>query len=268
VTRSGGVRPGPTAVVFFVLGALGLAGCASLPRTSHGATASRSGFVFERWHDGASDLPYAVYVPRGYDSSQPLPLILFLHGSGESGRDGSKMIVQGLGSAILWDAARWPAIVIFPQKPGEDEEWEEHEAALMGILARVRATYSVDPRRIYLTGLSQGGHGTWVLGARHADMWAALVPVCGYAGTRRHGPRAFDGTAADLAPALKSMPIWAFHGEVDDVVPPQETRDFVAAVQAAGGTPKMSILPGVNHGAWDPAYRDPELAAWLFAQHR
>jgi len=244
------------------------AGCAAVA----GRRAQPTGFLFESLESGGRRYGYAVYVPRGYDPAAPTPLVLFLHGSGESGTDGARMIIQGVGSAMLWNVEAWPGIVIFPQKPGEETEWEQHEAALMEMVARARARYRVDPARIYLTGLSQGGHGAWVLGARHADLWAAVVPICGYAAARQAPvpglPPAFEGTAAELAAGLAATPVWAFHGEVDDVVPAQETRDLVEALRAAGGQPKVSILPGVNHGSWDPAYRDPELPRWLFAQRR
>jgi predicted peptidase len=246
---------------------LALAGCAAIARREPPVT----GFVFGTITAQGRSLPYSVYVPRDYDAGRVWPLILFLHGSGESGADGVRPMILGIGSAIQWDVARWPAIVLFPQKPNEDAEWEQYEAQVMALVDRARSLYAIDPARIYLTGLSQGGHGTWVLGARHASLWAALVPICGYAAAHRNDiglPQPYTGEARDLATLVAPLPIWAFHGEVDDVVPVEETRALVAAVRAAGGQPKITTLPGVGHGAWDPAYRDPELAKWLFAQRR
>jgi predicted peptidase len=231
-----------------------------------------TGFLFESLSQGGRTYAYAVYVPRAYDPSSSWPLVLFLHGAGESGTDGAKMLIQGIGSAMQWNIDAWPAIVIFPQKPTEDAEWEQHDAALMEMLARARARYRIDPGRLYLTGLSQGGHGSWVLGARHADLWAAIVPVCGYAASRRSAkrdlPPPYDGGAAELAALLRATPVWAFHGEADDVVPVKETKDLVAALEHAGGRPRVTVLPGVGHAAWDRAYGDPELPRWLFAQRR
>jgi predicted peptidase len=247
------------------LGALGLAACAS---TRRAPAARGTGFVFETLHERGIEYRYAVYAPRGYDPARPWPLVVFLHGAGESGTDGTKMVAVGLGPAILRRATRWPAIVVFPQKPSEGTEWEEHEPAVLEMVARARQVYTVDPQRIYLTGLSQGGHGTWVLGARHPDLWAALAPVCGYVESRRAGTGAFRGTVAELAEAVKALPIWALHGDADDVVPASETQAMIDALRAAGGTPKFSLLRGVNHNAWDPAYNDPALAEWLFAQRR
>jgi predicted peptidase len=234
-------------------------------------TSPATGIVFDALAGDGVTLRHAVYLPRDYDPGRLWPLILFLHGSGESGTDGVRQLSEGLGPAILADSQRWPAIVLFPQKPTETAEWEQHEGALLGLLDAARRRWAVDRSRIYLTGLSQGGHGSWVLGARHAGLWAAVVPICGYAGARRGDPglpAPFTGTAMELAPALVAIPVWAFHGEADDTVPVGETRTLVNALRAAGGDPRVTVFPDVGHGSWDPAYRDEALPRWLFAQRR
>ncbi len=231
------------------------------------------GFLFRELASGGRTYPYAVYVPRGYDRSRPWPLILFLHGMGESGSDGVRPIIQGIGSAILWNSERWPAIVVFPQKPTENSEWEQHEAAVMAILRTVRNTYRVDDDRIYLTGLSQGGHGVWVLGARHRETWAALVSVCGYADAHPRAakldlPPAYFGTAEELARAIGDLPCWLFHGDADDVVPHEQALEMARSLTALGHPPRLTIYPGVNHNSWDRAYAEEDLPRWLFAQRR
>lgn len=219
-------------------------------------------------------LPYLVYVPRDYDAARRWPLVLFLHGQGESGTDGWRQLLQGLPPALFAAPERWPAIVLLPQKPDPEREWESYEKALLALVDRARRTYAIDPEHVILTGLSQGGHGSWVLGARHPDLWAAVGPICGYVAARRRDDAgripadAFGGTAADLAKSLASMPIWAFHGAIDDVVPVAGTETMIAALRAAGGTPRVTIVPEVGHGVWSRAYEDPEFAAWLFAQRR
>jgi predicted peptidase len=234
---------------------------------------SERGFLFRTYTGDGRTYPYAVYVPRDYDGSRAWPLIVFLHGSGESGTDGVRPIIQGIGAAIQWDTSRWPAIVVFPQKPTETTEWEQHEAAVMGILATIRREYRIDPDRIYLTGLSQGGHGTWVLGARHHDLWAALVSVCGYAAARqrpaRNGlPPAFRGDAAELAAGIGALPVWIFHGDADDTVPPAQAEAMARALTALGHPPRLTIYPGVGHNSWDRAYAEDELPRWVLAQRR
>jgi predicted peptidase len=161
-----------------------------------------------------------------------------------------------------------------PQKPDREREWESYEKSLLALVERARRSWSIDPERLLLTGLSQGGHGSWVLGARHQDLWAAVGPVCGYVAARRRDAAgripadAFGGAAAELANPLAATPVWAFHGAIDDVVPVAETETMIAALREAGGTPKVTIVPDVGHGVWSRAYEDPEFAAWLFAQRR
>ncbi len=156
-----------------------VAACATSPADK--GDARYTGFVFSSLELGSQSYPYALYVPRSYDHRRAWPLILFLHGKGECGRDGSRQLHVGLGPELLAQPERWPFLVLFPQKPAKDDEWEQHEAAVLAMLDDVTGRYNVDPNRVLLTGLSQGGHGTWVLGARHPERWAALVPVCGYA---------------------------------------------------------------------------------------
>src|SRR6185295_7333649 len=134
---------------------------------------------------GGVSLPYLVYVPRTYSPSRRWPLVLFLHGQGESGTDGWRQLLQGLPPALFAAPERWPAIVLLPQKPDPEREWESYENALLGLVDRARRSYAIDSERIVLTGLSQGGHGSWVLGARHPDLWVAVAPVCGYVAARR-----------------------------------------------------------------------------------
>jgi predicted peptidase len=230
------------------------------------------GFLFASLSVGDRAYPYALYVPRAYRSSRRWPLILFLHGRGECGRDGSRQLSEGIAGAIVEEPARWPFLVVLPQKPDGSSEWEEHEPALLAMLAGCRRNYRVDDRRLYLTGLSQGGHGAWVLAARHPELWAAVAPICGYGrspGRRRQagGSPPYRGSPDELAAALHGLPVWAFHGEADDAVPVAQTTTLVAAVTAAGGAPRMTIYPGVGHNCWDLAYRSETLPEW-FLSHR
>lgn len=202
--------------------------------------------------DGTSHR-YVVYVPPGYASNRRWPLIVFLNGAGECGTDGWKQVSVGLAPAITADVAKWPFVVLFPQKPNRDSAWEDHDAVIMAMLKKARADYSIDERRLFLTGLSQGGHGTWALGSRHPDLWAAIAPVCGY------------GEPKAIAPALAKMPIWCFHGEDDKAVPVQQSKALCVAVEKAGGSAELTLYPKVGHNSWDKAYRDEPLAAWFLA---
>jgi predicted peptidase len=198
---------------------------------------------------------YAVWVPADYTPARRWPIILFLHGMGECGRDGESHTTVGLGRAIREHPERFGALVVMPQIP-VGRRWEGPMQTLA--LATLEATleeYSADRRRIVLTGLSLGGFGTWSLGARHADMFCALVPICG------------GGDPAD-AGKLAGLPIWCFHGEADPAVPVQRSREMVEAVGAAGGRVRYTELAGVTHNSWDSAYGDPEVIAWMLAQRR
>lgn len=218
------------------------------------------GMVFDEITVGDKTYPYVVFVPRGYTPEKNWPLIVFLHGSGESGTDGQKQAIQGIGSNILWNAARWPCLVLMPQKPDHTKLWPEYEGAVMGALAKVRGRYSVDANRISITGLSQGGHGAFWFGAKHPEIWCAVAPICGFVDSNRAGDN-----ADTIAKGLRGVPVWAFHGEADDVVPIGQSKKVIDAMthMAATPAPKFTSYPGVNHGSWDKAYSESELPAFL-----
>jgi len=207
-------------------------------------------------------LPFIVRVPADYDAARAWPLVVFLHGAGECGDDGRQTQV-GLGPALAAQPERWPCLALMPQKPRRDREWEDYEDLVLAAIADARAQWNVDPDRIALTGLSQGGHGTWVIGARHGDLFSCLAPVCGY------------GDAQELAPRLAELPVWAFHGLRDDVVDPRRTIGIVQETRRlrtlAGRDPedvRLTLYPMAGHNSWDAAYAEPGLAAWLLGQAR
>jgi predicted peptidase len=206
---------------------------------------------------------YAVWLPPGWSAARAWPGILFLHGSGECGTDGVAPTRIGIGPALTAHPERWPCVVVFPQKPVEDEEWEEREALVLTTLGDAVAAFHIDRARIALTGNSQGGHGTWMLGARHPSLWTCLVPVCGY------------GRPATIVRRVGTLPTWAFHGLADQIVDPHDTQAILESLRAErarrGDTTsdsRLTLLPGVGHNAWDFAYVDPALPAWILAQRR
>ncbi len=219
---------------------------------------------------------YQVYVPRTYSAETRWPVILFLHGAGERGRDGLFQTAVGLATAIRGNPDRFPAIVVMPQSPN-DSLWTGAPAeAAMAALNRTTDEFSTDPTRVYLTGLSMGGNGTWYLAYRHADRFAAVVPICGWVSPRipRVAPPLAVVPAEDgepfhaLGQRLKNVPIWIFHGEMDPAVPVEESRRAAQALREAGGQVRYTELPGVGHNSWDAAYGSREMITWLFAQRR
>lgn len=219
--------------------------------------------------------PYQVYVPSAYDGTARWPVILFLHGAGERGSDGLLQTAVGLGPAIRRGPDRYPAIVVLPQAPRDSLWTGAPAAAAMAALDRTLEEFSADPDRVYLTGLSMGGHGTWYLAYRHPERFAAVVPICGWVSAGGGLPTAGavvptqEGEPFEaLARRLVNVPIWIFHGEVDSVVPVEESREAAAALEAAGGRVRYTELLGIDHDSWDAAYGSPELTTWLFARRR
>ncbi|MBK8166869.1 MAG: phospholipase [bacterium] len=207
-------------------------------------------------------LPVVVRVPPDYDPAYAWPLVVFLHGSGECGDDGRQTQV-GLGPALEARPEHWPCLVLMPQKPTRDREWEDFEDLVLAAIADTRARWNIDGDRIALTGMSQGGHGTWVIGARHRDLFSCLAPVCGY------------GPVAEVAPGAANLPVWAFHGLRDDVVAARHTVDIVQEVRrlrlAEGRDPEgahLTLYPTAGHNSWDAAYAEPGLAGWMLGQSR
>jgi len=200
----------------------------------------------------SSALPYVVYVPEG---RQPkgLPVILYLHGRGESGTDGWLATAIGLPDQIRRKSGRWPFLVLIPQKPQTDVLWPAHRDELNQILRNVQAEFEPDPHRRYITGLSQGGNGTFELCESLDWNFAAAAPVCGWV----------DPTWA--ASQLRSIPIWAFHGDKDPVVPVTRSIEAVEAIVAAGGEAKLTRYPDLTHNSWDAAYNEGELPSWFLS---
>lgn len=246
---------------------LAAAGCAA-------AQPVQTGFLDRTVPVAGADYGYQVYVPRDYDATAEWPVILFLHGGGEGGDDALIQTEVGLGSALRRDAGRFPAIIVFPQAP-PDGSWQGLAADIaMAALDATADEFSTDDDRVYLTGLSMGGNGSWNLAYQHADRFAAMVVICGFV-TSGDPPRynpippasAGDPFAA-VAARVASIPTWIFHGEADTVVPVEQSRQMAAALEAAGADVRYTEIPGTGHNAWDPAYASESLSRWLFAQRR
>jgi predicted peptidase len=248
---------------------------AALPFAAASGQDVQTGFIDRTVTVDGGTYRYQVYVPRDYAPSTRWPVILFLHGAGERGSDGLRQTAVGLGAAIRQNPTRYPAIVVLPQSP-TDSTWTGTPArAAMAALDATLAAYATDPDRVYLTGLSMGGNGTWYIAYRHADRFAAFAPVCGWIGELPRAPAyapvvpPADGDPyTAVAHKLRGKPVWIFHGEIDAVVPVEDSRQAAAALEAAGAEVRYTELPGINHNSWDPAYASPAFSEWLFAQRR
>jgi predicted peptidase len=230
--------------------AAALAGSAPSPTGRHSA-------LEEGQHPHAAlapgGYPFQLFVPRGAAARRVarLPLMVFLHGSGERGSDVERVKVNGPPKIADRDPS-FPFLMVSPLLPA-DQDWDLDK--LRQILAWALKSLPADPDRVILTGLSRGGHATWRWGAAEPWRFAAIVPVAG------------RGDPANAC-ALKAIPVWAFHGDRDDVVTPEGSFAMARAIRACGGQPRLTIYPDLGHNSWDPAYDDPALYYWLLAQRR
>lgn len=217
------------------------------------------------------DYAYSVWRSPALADDAAAPAILFLHGYGECGVDGEKQLRVGLPPQLEAHPERWPFVVIIPQKPVANSEWEDHGNALTEITGLEFENENVDPERVAITGLSQGGHGTIAMAARHPDRFSAVAPVCGYvvrwnnAGEKTRGATSPDSAfLAQAAEALAEHPVWIFHGGRDDVVQPREAHLLHDTLDEAGSTTvKLTVFPDDNHNSWDSSYGDSGLAEWM-----
>jgi len=219
------------------------------------AAGGQSEQMFQKEITKTVELKYLLHLPKEYgqDKDRKWPLMLFLHGAGERGNDINKVKVHGPPKLIEL-GKELPFIVVSPQCPA-GSWWTEQIDALMALLDDVQVKHAVDRDRIYLTGLSMGGFGSWAMGCRYPNRFAAVVPICG-------------GGEWFLAERLKTVPVWAFHGAKDSVVPLRESQEMVDALKRAGGNVQFTVYPEANHDSWTETYNNPKLYEWLLSQRK
>lgn len=208
-------------------------------------------FVYEK--NPRHNMGYLLYLPTGYDrTAEKFPLILFLHGSGERGANLAQVKRHGP-PKLVEEGMDLPFVVVSPQLSLDNQKFDPH--ALAALLDAVQKLHRIDETRIYLTGLSMGGGGSWQLAALQPDRFAAVVPICGYTDAR-------DGAK------LKRVAVWAIHGDIDGAVPFSETEQMVDAVRTVGGDAKFTIYHGGGHDVWTSTYGMPEFYEWLLRRRR
>jgi predicted peptidase len=214
---------------------------------------------------------YRFRAPTSVIAGKTYPLVLFMHGAGERGDDNSAQLKHGVTPIIkITEDLDEPCFLIAPQCPAgrwwspiDDDTMRlsaagQPNALLEAVLALVTETMKdkpIDPQRFYVTGISMGGYASWDLLGRANRKIAAAIPICG-------------GGDPSLAAAYKDTPIWAFHGEADAVVPVKTTRDMIEALVKAGGSPKSTYYPGVNHDSWTQTYANPDVIRWMLDQRK
>lgn len=222
--------------------------------TSHEAQAQQTAQTFKQTVDGKErSLGYLLYLPKGYDAKadKKWPVMLFLHGSGERGDDISKVKVHGP-PKIVEAGKDIPFIIISPQCP-KGVWWNADQLA--ALIDQILKDHKGDADRVYCTGLSMGGFGTWDLCSKYPDKFAAAVPICG------------GGNAASVK-AMKPIPTWVFHGDKDTAVNISKSKEMVEALKAAGGNVEFTIYPGVGHDSWTKTYDNADLYTWLLKHTR
>ena len=222
-----------------------------------------------------ASLPYRLLKPDGYDRDKNVryPLVVFLHGIGERGADNERQLLHGVKEFVKESTRKkHPCFLAVPQCPSDNlwvivTPWDvggnlslarsptQPTAMVLDLIDSLCKEYRIDSDRIYLTGISIGGYGTWDLASRKPGLFAAAMPVCG-------------GGDPAQAEKLAKLPIWVFHGDADSSVPVERSRDMIAAIRKAGGEPKYTEYKGVGHDSWTPTYKDSEVFDWLFEQKK
>lgn len=196
-------------------------------------------------------MKYLLYLPKDYDQKEAWPLMLFLHGAGERG-DHLESVTKHGPPKLIAEGKHFPFIVVSPQCP-KGRRWEPIE--LTALVDEMVQKHKADPDRIYVTGLSMGGFGTWALAAYTPNRFAAIVPICG-------------GGEPITAKLFAYPPVWAFHGAKDTTVPLEQSEKMVEALKKSGGNAKFTVYPKAGHDSWSETYANPQVYEWLLQQKR
>ena len=211
----------------------------------------------EHLNEDEIDLKYLFYLPKDYYNAKKIawPLILFLHGMGERGNDLELVKIHGI-PKIVKTQKDFPFIAVSPQCPTE-YVWRDKKMlqAVESLILKIIKNYRIDKTRVYVTGLSMGGYGTWALAARRPELFAAAVPICG------------GGDPATVN-VLKNLPIWVFHGGLDKVVLPEESEKMVRALEKDGGKVRYTLYPEAYHDSWTETYDNPALYDWMLSKRK
>lgn len=204
--------------------------------------------------DTSALYPHKIYLPKDYvpQKNDKLPLIVFLHGANAIGDDFQKVQQEGL-AKLMEENKKLPCIVVAPQCPDNENSWVP--AKVKYLVDKIIKLYPVDEKRIYITGLSMGGFGTWATLESYPDLFAAAAPICG------------GGDPNDVT-EIKSIPIWCFHGDSDNVVPIRFSQNIVNALKQIGGNVQFTVYPGVGHDCWTQTYQNEELYKWMLQQRK
>lgn len=226
---------------------------------------------------GSGEYGYRIFIPKDWSKNKKWPVLLFLHGAGERGDDNVAQTRVGIGPAIQRQRDSFPFVVVLPQCP-RDRWWTEPEmqAQAMKALDQTSREFNCDAKRIYLTGISMGGYGSWLMCANNPKKFAAIAVICGGVVppprlALRETARTLWGSGdpyAIVASKIGKTPVWLFHGDADPAVPVTESRKMRDAIKAVGGDVRYSEYSGVGHNSWDRAYAEAELFPWILTHRK
>lgn len=226
---------------------------------------------------GPTEYRYRVFVPKRWSRKKKWPMMLFLHGAGERGDNNTAQARVGIGPAILRQQESFPFVVVLPQCPA-GRWWTDLEMQALALKALEQAAmeFGGDAKRTYLTGLSMGGYGSWLMATNNPKKFAAVAVICGGVrpppGLRLPEAARPVGSEPDpygaVAAKIGRTPVWVFHGGADPVVPVTESRKMVEALKKRNGNVRYNEYEGVGHNSWDRAYAEPELFTWFLSRHR
>ncbi len=194
---------------------------------------------------------YLLYLPKNYNTGEKFPFMLFLHGAGERGND-LEMLKKHGPPRLIAEGKDFPFIIVSPQCP-PGIRWKTN--TLIALIDEIIKNYNVDEDRIYVTGLSMGGYGTWKLANEIPERLAAVIPICGWGD---------PWTICEIG----DLPVWAFHGEKDNVVPVQRSKDLVDALKRCNANVNFTIYPDAEHDSWTKTYDNPQIYEWLLKQNK
>ncbi|MFZ1289584.1 MAG: discoidin domain-containing protein [Melioribacteraceae bacterium] len=230
-------------------------GCSSVQSISNEIKTGQQEKSFQKELVKNVQLNYLLYLPENYVEEEKFPLMIFLHGSGERGDDLEKVKMHGP-PKLVEQGENLPFVIISPQCP-EGERWTDkwYPEAIISLIDEIAVNYKIDNDRIYLTGLSMGGFGTWEIASLYPEKFAAITPICG-------------GGNPEKARDLRLLPIWVFHGAKDDIVPPMLSQQIVDELKLYNSDVKFTLYSEANHNSWDETYNNRELYSWLLKQKR
>ncbi|RZJ82002.1 MAG: phospholipase [Chryseobacterium sp.] len=236
-----------------------------------------SDFKDETYIHKGDTLPVRVLYPKNFDPAKKYPLMLFLHGRGESGMDNKKQLINGA-RLFLENQEKFPAVVVFPQCAA-DSYWvnvkittsdngkrnfnfrtcgkpTKSMSLLLSYLSELKELDYLDKDRYYVGGLSMGGMGTYEMLRRRSNTFAAAFAICG------------GDNVKNVKKYAKKVDLWIFHGAKDDVVIPEFSEAIYQELKRRGAEPKYTVYPTANHNSWDPAFKEPDLLPWLFSHSK